>query len=98
MTQDVKERGSSMLEQVQQVNDRMEYDPNVLETTGSPADNPDISQVGLSGPELIDLDKITELDDFELKTPPAGSPTYVLVQPETAIASHRNDASNPLRE
>jgi hypothetical protein len=43
--------------------DRLQDVPYISEMKGSPADNPDRSQVGPSGPEFIDLHEIIGLDD-----------------------------------
>jgi hypothetical protein len=40
-------------------------------------DDPDESQTGPSGPEFINIDELTGLDDLEFTTPPARSPTGV---------------------
>jgi hypothetical protein len=53
---------------------------------------------GPSGPELIQIDKITRLDDPEVTTPQAGSPGSVLAQPEIARTSRRESAPNPLHD
>jgi hypothetical protein len=42
-----------------------------------------------SGPEFIDLDEITGLDDPEFTTPPVGSPTGVSAQPGTSRSISR---------
>jgi hypothetical protein len=54
--------------------------------------------VGLSGPEFIDLDEITGLDNPKFTTPPVGSPKGVLAQHETVGTSGRTTTSNPLSE
>jgi hypothetical protein len=51
--------------------------------TRLPDDNPDESQVGPSGPELIDIDEISRLDELEFTMTPSGSPTGVSTQPQT---------------
>jgi hypothetical protein len=70
-------------EQVQWIMDQMQDNPDLIRMTMLPTDNPDESQIGPSGPELIDLDEITRLDDPEFTMPPVGSPTGVSAQPET---------------
>jgi hypothetical protein len=66
--------------------------------TRLPVDNPDESQIGPSGPELIDVDEITGLDDPEFTTPPTRSPTSVSTQPEIVTTSGRESVTNPLSE
>jgi hypothetical protein len=78
--------------------DQLQGDPDISETTGSPVDNPEISQVGPSGPEFIDLDEITGLDDPEFTIPPFGSLTGVSTQPGIVEASRWTSVSNPLSE
>jgi hypothetical protein len=96
--QDAWERGLLMLEHVQWIIDQLQDDPDIINMTRLPADNPDESQTGPSGPEFIDLDEITGLDDPEFTTPLAGSPTGVSAQPETVRTSGRTSVSNPLSE
>jgi hypothetical protein len=43
-----------------------------------PDDNPDESQTGPNGPELIDVDEIVGLDGSEFTTPSVGSPNGFL--------------------
>jgi hypothetical protein len=62
-----------------------------------PADNPNESQTGLSGPEFIDLDEITGLDDPEFTTSSARSSTGILAQPGTIEASQRTECIKPLK-
>jgi hypothetical protein len=59
-----------MIEQAQWIIDQLQDDPDLIGMTRLPADNPDESQIGPSGPELIDIDEITGLDDPEFTTPP----------------------------
>jgi hypothetical protein len=98
MTQDARERGFLIMEQAQRVIDQLQDDPNLIAMTGSPVDNPDESQTGPSGPELINIDEITGLDNPEITTPQAGSPGDVSAQLETVRASGRESAPNPLCE
>jgi hypothetical protein len=71
-----------MLDHAQRIIDQLQDYPDLISMTGLPADNPDRSQTGPSGPEFIDLDEITGLDDPEFTTPLAGSPTGVSAQLE----------------
>jgi hypothetical protein len=96
--QDTWERGLLMLEHAQWIIDQLQDDPDIINMARLPEDNPDESQTGPSGPEFIDLDEITGLDDPEFTTPPVGSPTGVSAQPGTVEASQRTSASNPLSE
>jgi hypothetical protein len=98
MTQDARDRGFLMIEQVQWIIDQLQDDPDLTGMTGSPADNPDGSQTGPSGPEFIDIDEIIGLDDPEFTTPPTRSPTGVLTQPEIVRTSGRASVPNPLSE
>jgi hypothetical protein len=54
--------------------------------------------VRISGPEFIDVDEPTGLDDLEFTTPPGGSPVGVATQPKIVQASVEASASNPLSE
>jgi len=85
-----------MLERAQQVLDQLQSDPNLSKTTSSPANNPERIQVGTSGPEFIDVDKIVGLDDLEFNMPPVGSPTGVVTQLEVVWVPVETSASNPL--
>jgi hypothetical protein len=96
--QDTWERGLLMYEQAQWIMDQMRDNPDLIRMPVLPADNPDESQIGPSGPELIDVDEIVGLDDPEFTTPPTGSPTGVSAQPETVGVSVETSASDPLRE
>jgi hypothetical protein len=87
-----------MIENAQWIMDQLQNDPDIINMPRLPVDNPDESQTGPSGPEFIDLDEITGLDDPEFTMPPTGSPTGVLDWPETVEASQRTGASNPLSE
>jgi hypothetical protein len=98
MALDTRERGLFMLEKAQQMIDRLQDDPDIVETTGSLADNPGRSQAGPSNPEFIDLDEITRLDDPEFTMPLVGSPTGVSAQLEIVEASQRIGTVNPLSE
>jgi hypothetical protein len=98
MAQDTRERGLLMIEQAQWIINRLQDDLDLISMTRLPDDNPDESQTGPSGPELIDVDEITRLDDLEFTTPPAGSPTGVSTQPKTARTSGRASMPNPLSE
>jgi hypothetical protein len=71
MAQDAWERGLLMLEQVQWIIDQLQDDPDLISMTRLHADNPDEIQTGPSGPEFIDIDEITGLDDPEFTMPPA---------------------------
>ena len=62
------------------------------------ANNPYETQMRPSGPEFIDLDEITWLDDPEFTTPMTGLPTYFLAQLENTKASGRTSVSNPLSD
>jgi hypothetical protein len=66
--------------------------------TGLPADNPDRSQMGPSGPEFIDLDEITGLDNPEFAMPPPDHRQVFSAQPEIVRTSGRTSPSNPLSE
>jgi hypothetical protein len=68
---------------VQQIIDQLQDDPDLIGMTRIPTNNPDESQIGPSSPELIDIDEITGLNNPEFTSPPAGSSTGVLTQPET---------------
>jgi hypothetical protein len=59
MTPEAHERGFLMIEQAQRVIDQLQDDPDLIEITRVPADNPIESRVGPSGPELIQIDEIT---------------------------------------
>jgi hypothetical protein len=98
MAQDAWERGLLMLEHAQWIIDQLQDDPDLISMTRLPDDNPDESQMGPSGPEFIDIDEITGLDDLEFTMPPVGSPTGVSTQPETVGTSGRTSVSNPLSE
>jgi hypothetical protein len=97
MTQDAWERGLLMIEHAQWIIDQLQDDPDLIGMTRLPADNPDESQMGPSGPEFIDIDEITGLDDPEFTMPPAGSPTGVSTQPETVGTSGRDKCAKPLK-
>ena len=66
--------------------------------TRVPTDNPDKSQVGPSGPELIQIEKIIGLDNPEVTTPQAGSLGDVSAQEKIARTSGRASAPNPLHD
>lgn len=66
--------------------------------TRLPDDNPDESQIGPSGHELIDVDEIAGLDDLEFTTPLVGLPTGVSTQLETVGTLGRTSTPNPLSE
>jgi hypothetical protein len=91
-------RGGYLCLNMQWIIDQLQNDPDIINMPRLPADNPDESQMGPSGPEFIDLDEITGLDDPEFTMPPTGSPTNVSAQPGTVEASQRTGVSNPLSE
>jgi hypothetical protein len=82
----------------QQVIDQMKDDPDLIGMIGAPTDNPYESRVGLSGPELIEIDEITGSDNPEITTPQAESPGDVSAQLEIVGISGRTSAPNPLHE
>ena len=96
--QDTWERGLLMLEHVQRINDQMQDGSDIINIPRFHVDNPNEIQTGPIGPEFIDLDEITRLDDPEFTTPPVGSSKGVSAQPETVGASGRTTTSNPLSE
>jgi hypothetical protein len=86
--QDVQERGLLMFEHVQRIMDQMKNNSDILNMARLPKDNPDESQIGPSGPKLIDVDEITGLDDPEFTTLSVELPTGVLAQLETIGVSY----------
>jgi hypothetical protein len=83
---------------VQRVIDQLQNDPDLVEMERVTVDNPVESQEGPSGPELIQIDKIIELDDPEVTMPQAGSTGNVSAQPKITRTSERESAPNPLHD
>jgi hypothetical protein len=75
--QDTQERGLLMLEHAHRIIVQLQDDPDILNMSRLPKDNLDRIQTGPSGPEFIDLDKITGLDDLEFTMSLSRSPTSV---------------------
>jgi hypothetical protein len=98
MSQDVWERKLLMIEQAQWIIDQLQDDLDLTSMTSLPDDNPDESEVGLGGPQFIDIDQIIGLDNPKFKTPSARSSTGVSAQPKTVRTSRRESAPNPLSE
>jgi hypothetical protein len=98
MTQDVQTKGMLMIKQAQRIIDQMQDDPDLTGMTESLADNPNVIQTGPSGPELIDIDEIVELDNPEIVTPQARSSRGVGTHPEIVRTSGRASAPNPISE
>jgi hypothetical protein len=66
--------------------------------TGPPADKPNEIRVDPSGPNLIEIDEITGLDNLEITMPQVGSPGDVSNHLEIVGTSGRTSTPNPLRE
>jgi hypothetical protein len=98
MAQDAWERGLIMLYHSQLIIDQLQDVPDLINMIGLIADILNRSQTGPSGPEFIDLDEITGLDNHEFAIPLTGSQTGVLAQPEIVETSGRKIPSNPLSE
>jgi len=66
--------------------------------TRAHVDNPDECQAGRSGPELIKIDEIIELDNPKVTMPQVESPGDVSYNPEIARTSGREGTPNPLHD
>jgi hypothetical protein len=98
MTPEAQARGFLLMEQAQRVIDQLQNDPDLIEMTRVPADNPIESRVGPSDPEPIQIEEIIGLDNPEVSTPQARSLGDVSAQPEIARTSGRESAPNPLHD
>jgi hypothetical protein len=87
-----------MIEQVHWIIDQLQDDLDLTGMTGSPVNNSDEIQIGLSNDELIDIDEITGLEDPEITMPQAGSPLGVSAQSKTVRVSVGTSAPDPLHK
>jgi hypothetical protein len=98
MTPEAQARGFLLMEQAHRVIDQLQNDPDLIEMTRVPVDNPIEIQVGPSGPEPIQIEEIIGLDNPEVTTPQARSLGDISAQPEIARTSGRESAPNPLHD
>jgi hypothetical protein len=96
MTPEAHARGLILIEQSQRVIDQLQDDSDLIEMERVPADNSVEIWVGPSGPELIQIEEIIELDNPEVTTPQYRSPGDVSSQLEIRKTSVRESAPNPL--
>jgi hypothetical protein len=74
----------------------LKNDPDLIEMTRIPVDDPIESRGKLSDLEPVQLEEITESENHEAPPPQVGSPGEIWTQPEIARTSGRIIIPNPL--
>jgi hypothetical protein len=96
MTSEAQESGLLFIEQSHRVIDQLQDDPNLIEMTRVPTDNPVEIRTSPSGLEPIQIEEIMGSDNPEVSMPHVRSLGDVSAQPEIARTSGRASAPNPL--
>jgi hypothetical protein len=95
-TTEAQRRGFLLLEGAQRIIDQLQNDPDLVEMSRIPTDDPIKSRGEPSGLEPIQLEEITGPENLEFPPPQIRSPGGISTQPEIARTPGRKSVPNPL--